>query len=644
MGLNGELTNTQKEMFKQMTDNFDKVVSSIHILSEFFNENFVVQLEDDEDKIIEQNKCVDLPINSEIKIEVDNIWEDEENRQFYENLKDCSSIIPIVSSKDLENIKRTIRDIHRNNKKIASLSKIDEFDNDYDDFDADEYESRKKTKNSIMDAFITKLQNCINRDLIDQCVDEFLLYLNSKANRKTLLDALFSVNRNRCDLLPFYGRFVATIFPYIPEIAIELTIMLRGEFYYHIRKQFQFNLESKIKTCRYIGELVKFKLITKLDAIQFLKALLLSFQNHQIDMICHLLESCGRFMYNCVESNALMMKIIETINRKSNNIADERHKIMLQNAIFCCDVSKNTKKKPTKSISIPHQFLKNILFEQLNRHSIRKCFDLIKKFSWNTSEFMQFLIKCLTSPWKLKYSQISCLASLVYCLSNEIDKNISIFVIDGVLEEIRLGLETNICRYNQRRICTIKYLGELYNFQLIECNIILKVCFNLVLFGHNLNGYSQLDPPNNFIRIILICELLKGCGQYLIKDDGFKKFQPFFIFFQAYIWKKKLSEYYSTIQNKFPLSIDFNVQDTFEFLKMRKKYYNSPTKIYNLISQITDSQTNNVNQLVEKYVEAGIDFPFIISSLNDRPSVNDDDDNENGKGKFEDLNISQQNI
>ena len=46
---------------------------------------------------------------------------------------------------------------------------------------------------------------------------------------------------------------------------------------------------------------------------------------------------------------------------------------------------------------------------------------------------------------------------------------------DGVLEDIRLGLEVNSPKMNQRRVSMMKYLGELYNYRLIESSVVFKV-------------------------------------------------------------------------------------------------------------------------------------------------------------------------
>jgi regulator of nonsense transcripts 2 len=52
--------------------------------------------------------------------------------------------------------------------------------------------------------------------------------------------ALFTVQRTRLDLLPFYSRLVATLHPYIPEVATDLCNFLRQDFKYHVRKKVSF--------------------------------------------------------------------------------------------------------------------------------------------------------------------------------------------------------------------------------------------------------------------------------------------------------------------------------------------------------------------------------------------------------------------
>lgn len=49
----------------------------------------------------------------------------------------------------------------------------------------------------VLDAFLTNLPNCVNREMIDNAAIDFLVTLNIKHNRRKLVRALFGVHRTR---------------------------------------------------------------------------------------------------------------------------------------------------------------------------------------------------------------------------------------------------------------------------------------------------------------------------------------------------------------------------------------------------------------------------------------------------------------
>ncbi len=69
-----------------------------------------------------------------------------------------------------------------------------------------------------------------------------------------------------------------------------------------------------------------------------------------------------------------------------------------------------------------------------------------------------------------------------------LQEDVCVRVVDGVLENIRVGLELNLPKLNQARVSTLKYLGELYNYQLIESNVIFRTLYLLLSFGTNPDG------------------------------------------------------------------------------------------------------------------------------------------------------------
>lgn len=196
---------------------------------------------------------------------------------------------------------------------------------------------------ALMDSFVNQLPNCVNRELIDKAAKEFCMNLNTKSNRKRLVRGLFEVQRTRLDLLPFYSRFVATLHAIMPEISTELSSLLLNDFRFHVRKKDQINIESKIKVSRFIGELVKFNMFSKFEALNCLKSLLVDFRHHNIEMYCNLLDVCGRYLYRNPETHMKLKLLLEISMRKKQAAMsmDNRYTIMIENVFYYCNPPEN---------------------------------------------------------------------------------------------------------------------------------------------------------------------------------------------------------------------------------------------------------------------------------------------------------------
>jgi hypothetical protein len=64
----------------------------------------------------------------------------------------------------------------------------------------------------------------------------------------------------------------------------------------------------------------------------------------------------------------------------------------------------------------------------------------MRKINWDDAADREYALKCLSKPWKVKFNHIYCLASLVAGLNHYHDF-IGVYVVDAVLEDIRVGLE-----------------------------------------------------------------------------------------------------------------------------------------------------------------------------------------------------------
>ncbi len=133
-------------------------------------------------------------------------------------------------------------------------------------------------------------------------------------------------------------------------------------------------------------------------------------------------------------------------------------------------------------------FIRHLIYDVLTKKTIDKVLKLLRKLDWNDEAVYRTLHKVFTKPWKVKYGNIALLAMLTYDLQRY-HPAFTISVVDQVLEDIRRGLEQNIYSINQRRVATIKYLGELYIYRLVGSSIVFDTLWTLVTFGHRKSSF-----------------------------------------------------------------------------------------------------------------------------------------------------------
>ena len=56
-------------------------------------------------------------------------------------------------------------------------------------------------------------------------------------------------------------------------------------------------------------------------------------------------------------------------------------------------------------------------------------------------------------------------------------------MIYNILEDIRFTMEVPDPRLNQRRFAQVRFLGESYNFKMIDSNVIFSTLYSLITFA-----------------------------------------------------------------------------------------------------------------------------------------------------------------
>lgn len=599
----GELSTERKEKYEEFYNNYQKLLSNTQVFTDLLDEDMP---ELPEDEVTDEEGGADFfdPLKGmEFQYEGDtSLWEDEETRTLYETLPDLKASIPGILYKesetgskdevkendsgleeDMENLE--IEDVEREMETEQQLAE-EESKNVKQSEEAKEEESSMEQllppvvedddeTGSLMkmqfEAFAQSLPTCVNRDLIDKAAIEFCMNFNTKNNRKKLVRALFTVHRTRYDLLPFYSRLVATLYPCMPDVANDLIQLLKGDFRWHVRKKDQINIESKLKTVRFIGELVKFKLFPKSEALHCLKMLLFDFSHHNIEMVCALLESCGRFLYRSPDSHHRTRVYLDVMMRKKSALMlDSRYTTMIENAYYYSNPP-DTPQVVRKERPPMHEYIRKLLYKDLSKVTTEKVLRQTRKLNWDDEEIRFYATKCLIAVWNVRFNSIHCAANLLAGIA-PYHETVAIQVVDGVLEDIRLGMEVNHPKYNQRRVSCVKYLGELYNYRMVESAVIFKTLYSFITFGvaTQAEEVSVLDPPEHLFRIRLVCVLLETCGQYFDKGSSKRKLDCFLVYFQRYFWFKKNSSIWNE-NRPFPIDIINLMQDTLEAVRPKLK-------------------------------------------------------------------------
>lgn len=108
--------------------------------------------------------------------------------------------------------------------------------------------------------------------------------------------------------------------------------------------------------------------------------------------------------------------------------------------------------------------------------------------------------------------------------------------------------QVNQPKFNQRRISSAKFLGELYNYRMVESAVIFRTLFSFISFGVNQDGSpSSLDPPEHLFRIRLVCTLLDTCGQYFDRGSSKRKLDCFLIYFQVCVMLTQMLQKLSSV-------------------------------------------------------------------------------------------------
>ena len=323
------------------------------------------------------------------------IWEDEEERRFYENLVDLKGKVPAVLLEDGKKKKAEPDD--QTKKKVNGEGVADTVVGKTTD--AAPAESRlsaevddqsllvvNKTVGAQVDALLVRLPELQTKDQVDELALDFC-FLNSKASRNRLIKALQDVPKGRTDLFPLYARLVAILGQYMPDVPQGLISYLDEEFRsLQRRKQKEFLGQVRTSNIRYLAELIKFGVVPEHVIFHCFKVCLEEFSRMNIEIIGNLLENCGRYLLRNPETSPRMASFLETLGRKKTAThLGQQERMIIENAVYYVDPPERPAIQQKERTPM-ELYIRKLLYLDMNKRNYTKILKSIRKLHWEEQE------------------------------------------------------------------------------------------------------------------------------------------------------------------------------------------------------------------------------------------------------------------
>ena len=315
------------------------------------------------------------------------IWEDDDERRFYENLIDLQDRVPGVLLEDVK--KKKVE----GDEQVGKRTDTQDEANDSQERPASNVASddqstaiANKTVGAQVDALLARLPELQNKEQIDQAALDFC-FLNSKASRNRLIKAIQDLPKGRSDLLPLYSRLVATLGKYMPDISHSLVSHLDEEFRsLQRRKQKDFLGQVRTGNIRYLAELTKFGVVPEHVIFHCLKVSLDDFSRMNIEIIGNLLENCGRYLLRNPDTAPRMSSFLETLQRKKGaQHLGQQERMLIENAMYYVSPPERAAIEQKEKTPV-ELYVSRLVYLDMNKRTYTKVLKSLRKLHWEEQE------------------------------------------------------------------------------------------------------------------------------------------------------------------------------------------------------------------------------------------------------------------
>lgn len=315
------------------------------------------------------------------------IWEDDEERRFYENLVDLQDRVPGILLTDAKK-KKNEGDEQVGKRVDTSMPSTDVLEKPSSTLTAEDQSIAftNKTVGAQVDALLARLPELQNKEMVDQAAIDFC-FLNSKASRNRLGKAIQDIPKGRSDLLPLYSRLVTTLGKHMPDVSHGLVSYLDDEFRsLQRRKQKDFLGQVRTGNIRYLAELTKFGVVPEHVIFHCLKVSLDDFSRMNIEIICNLLENCGRYLLQNPDTAPRMNSFLETLQRKkAAQHLGQQERMLIENAMYFVNPPERAAIQQKERTPV-ELFVSKLIYLDMNKRTYTKVLKSIRKLHWEEQD------------------------------------------------------------------------------------------------------------------------------------------------------------------------------------------------------------------------------------------------------------------
>ena len=393
----GEVFEDRQANFEKQTKNQEKLIASAQTLCDVLGEEMPDLTEKEPADVTTVPGIGLVKAGDYLMSQSDGsgIWEDEDERRFYENLMDLKGKVPAVLLEDGTKKKKANSDDQIPKRPASAggdgvsavtFDRAAELEARAPDSEDQSSAAVSKTVGTQVDALLAKLPELQTKDMVDQLALEFC-FLNSKASRNRLIKAVSEVPKGRSDLLPLYARLVATLGQYLPDITQGLISYLDDEFRsLQRRKSKEFLGQIRMLNIRYLAELTKFGVVPDHVIFHCFRVCLDDLTRMNIEIIGNLLENCGRYLLRNPGTSPRMISFLETLNRKkSAQHLGQQERMLIENAMYYVDPPQRSaiQQKERTPMDL---FIRQLIYLDMNKRNYNKILKSIRKLHWEEAE------------------------------------------------------------------------------------------------------------------------------------------------------------------------------------------------------------------------------------------------------------------